>query len=57
MFTWIPIHEEAAKRLLEFKDRQHELIAILSKMHESGMKASSITDKGSDGSSFQLKER
>ena len=56
MFTWIPIHEEAAKRLLEFKDRQHELIAILSKMHESGMKASSITDKGSDGSSFQLKE-
>ena len=56
MFTWIPIHEETAKRLLDFKDRQHELIAILARMHEAGMKASSITDKDAAGNQFQLKE-
>ena len=28
MFTWIPIHEEAAKRLLDFKDRSNELVGM-----------------------------
>jgi len=32
MFTWIPIHEEAAKRLLEFKDRNQDLVEILARM-------------------------
>lgn len=56
MFTWIPIHEEAAKRLLEFKDRNHELVEILGRMHKAGLKATSINDQGSNGSVFQLKE-
>ena len=56
MFTWIPIHEEAAKQLLEFKDRNHELVQILGRMHEAGLKATPITDRGSDGSEFPLKE-
>jgi hypothetical protein len=55
MFTWIPIHEETAKRLLEFKGRSHELIDILARMHEAGMKASSITDKDAEGNQFRLK--
>lgn len=56
MFSWIPIHEETAKRLLEFKDRNHELVAILVRMHEAGLKASLLNDRGSDGSTFTLKE-
>ncbi len=56
MFTWIPIHEEIARRLPEFKDRQQDLIAILARMHSAGMKASSITDKDATGKEFQLKE-
>ena len=56
MFTWIPIHDETAKRLLDFKDRNHELVDILARMHEAGMKATKITDVGADGSQFQLKE-
>ena len=36
MFTWIPIHEETAKRLLEFKDRSHELVDILARMQSRG---------------------
>ncbi len=56
MFSWIPIHAETAKRLLEFKDRNHELVAILVRMHEAGLKASVLNDRGSDGSTFTLKE-
>ena len=56
MFTWIPIHEETAKRLLEFKDRNQELVEILARMHSAGLKATKITDIGADGSEFQLKE-
>lgn len=56
MFTWIPIHEETAKRLLEFKDRQNDLIDILARMHAAELVAIPIMDRGPDGSSFQLKE-
>lgn len=56
MFTWIPIHEEAAKRLLDFKDRNHELVDILAHMHAAGLKATLINDRGSNGSTFLLKE-
>lgn len=56
MFTWIPIHEETAKRLLDFKDRNHELVEIFARMHAAGLKASSMNDRGADGSHFQLKE-
>jgi len=56
MFTWIPIHEETAKCLLEFKDRNHQLVDILARMHAAGLKATLINDQGSDGSAFQLKE-
>lgn len=56
MFTWIPIHEETAKRLLELKDRNHELIEIIGRMHEAGLKATLINDQGPNGSVFQLKE-
>lgn len=56
MFTWIPIHEETAKRLLEFKDRNHDLVEIIARMHEAGLKATLINDQGPNGSAFQLKE-
>jgi hypothetical protein len=56
MFTWIPIHEETAKRLLDFKDRNHELVDILARMHAAGLKATLISDQGPDGSTFQLEE-
>lgn len=56
MFSWIPIHEETAKRLLDFQDRNHELVAILARMHAAGLKATSINDRGEAGSEFPLKE-
>ena len=45
MFTWIPIHEETAKRLLDFKDRRHELAALVVRMHQKGLKALPANDK------------
>ncbi len=56
MFTWIPIHEETATRLLEFKDRQAELIEMLARMRNQGLLTSSITDKDANDNQFQLKE-
>lgn len=56
VFTWIPIHEETAKRLLDFKDRNHELVDILARMRKAGLKATPITDQGARGKSFRLKE-
>lgn len=56
MFTWIPIHEETAKRLLEFKNRQSELIDLLARMHDAGLVAIPIMDRDTDGNGFQLRE-
>ncbi len=56
MFTWIPIHEEAAKRLLEFKNSSHELVDILARMHAAGLVAIPIGDRGPKGKKHQLKE-
>jgi hypothetical protein len=56
MFTWIPIHEEAAKRLLAFKDRSHELVSILNRMSGRGLLTTKLTDQGKDGATHVLKE-
>ena len=56
MFTWIPIHEETAKRLLDFKNRSHELVDILARMKAQGLITTKIVDQGMDDSEFQLKE-
>jgi hypothetical protein len=39
MFTWIPIHEETAKRLLEYQHRSQELVALLDRMKQQGLRA------------------
>lgn len=44
MFSWRPIHEETAKRILEFEDKQKELIDLLEQMREAGLNVCPITD-------------
>jgi len=44
MFTWIPIYEEAAKRLLDFKDRNRDLVEILAGMKDQGLVTTKIAD-------------
>jgi hypothetical protein len=56
MFTWIPIHEEAAKRLLEFKNRNHDLIGIIHRMHEAELVAMPIGDRDAQKNEIPLTE-
>lgn len=56
MFTWMPIHEETAQRLLEFRERQPELLGLLREMQQAGLMTIKLTDKASDGTEIPLAE-
>jgi MoxR-like ATPase len=56
MFTWIPIHREAIVRILEFQDKQSDLLTILHEMEQQGLKVVSLQDEGSDGLTIPLTE-
>jgi len=55
-FTWKAIHKEASQKLLEFRDRQPELLKILSDMKDAGLKAPSAWDKDENGAVIPLEE-
>jgi hypothetical protein len=54
MFTWISIHHEAAQRLLAYRDRQPELVALLREMESRGVEMISLRDQGSNGNEIPL---
>lgn len=54
-FSWIPIYEELATALLDYEDRQPELIAFLRELRDDGLLVVSVNDKGPKGST-QLTE-
>ena len=56
MFTWIPIHREAAQYLSVFRNRQPELLALLREMRAAGLKTVSLEDQAADGSAIPLQE-
>lgn len=39
MFTWVPIHKETVRKILEFNDPQPELLATLREMEGQGLNA------------------
>ncbi len=44
MFTWIPIHKEAARRMLDLPEPQKELLAVLREMGQKGLKTILLED-------------
>jgi 5-methylcytosine-specific restriction enzyme B len=54
--TWIPIHREAAAKLLTFKDRQGELIDLLRSMEHAGLKVISLKDQNPKQNEIPLAE-
>lgn len=54
--TWLPIHQEAARRLLDFRDRQTDLIDILNDMHARDLPATATMDKDLNGDATPLTE-
>ncbi len=53
-FTWIPFYTELAEKLLAYRDRQDELIAILKELKDQGLPVVSLTDKTKNGKPVPL---
>ena len=43
-FTWIPFYKELADKLLTYRDRQGELIAILKELKDQGVPVTYLAD-------------
>jgi 5-methylcytosine-specific restriction enzyme B len=55
-FSWIPIHKEATRRILEFRQNQKALIATLQDMENQGLKVVSLKDYDEKENSIPLAE-
>jgi 5-methylcytosine-specific restriction protein B len=55
-FTWIPIYEELAKKLVHWQDKQAELISFLEDLRAQGYVITPLNDRDQNGSRFLLKE-
>lgn len=56
MFSWRPIHEETAARLLNFEHRQEDLVTLLRDMDNAGLNVVPLTDKPSEKTEAPLAE-
>jgi 5-methylcytosine-specific restriction enzyme B len=48
-FPWIPIYRELGQRLLDYRDRQDELITVLREATEQGLKVIPLSDRMPEG--------
>jgi len=55
-FTWIPVYREIAQRLLDWQDRQGELIAFLEQLRSQGFTITPLSDQDDKGARFLLQE-
>ena len=44
MFTWIPLYKEIADKLIEYENKQDELINIIKQLKKQGLPTVSIID-------------
>ncbi|MGO9139723.1 MAG: AAA family ATPase [Syntrophales bacterium] len=54
MFTWKPMYMELAKKLLDYRERRHELIKLLSDATDEWLKVIKLKDKNSEGNEIPL---
>ena len=55
-FTWIPLYSEIARKVLEFENRQGELLSLLGQMRSDGLKVILLTDRDAGGKVIPLTE-
>ena len=55
-FTWIPVYREIAQRLLDWQDRQGDLIAFLEQLRSQGLTITPLSDQDDKGARFLLQE-
>ena len=56
MFSWIPIHQEATRKMLAGPKPQKELLAMLREMEQQGLKVIRLRDQDPQGSWHSLEE-
>lgn len=55
-FSWIPFYEETARKLLEWEERQDELIGFLKRVGDSGLPMIKLKDKDDQGNEVPFEE-
>ncbi len=55
-FTWIPLYKELSIKLLEYENRQNELIEIIKKLSASGIPMIPVLDKPTLNETYELDE-
>ena len=48
-FTWIPLYSEIAHKVLEFEDRQGELLGLLKELRAGGLRVILLNDRDANG--------
>ncbi len=56
MFSWIPIHEEVARQLIERQAKGEDVVAVLRAMIERGLTVISLDDKDASGQTVPVNE-
>lgn len=56
MFSWKPIYAEIAAKLPGFASENRELAQLMVRLHEQGLKVSSVTDRDVNGADIPLDE-
>ena len=54
-FSWIPIYQEIANELINWENKQSELINFLEDLRSRGHVITPLQDKDKDGQRFRLK--
>lgn len=54
MFTWIPIHKEAIRKILEYRDSEEGLLNVLREMESKKLRVISLDDRDSAGNTIPL---
>ncbi|MBX7223537.1 MAG: hypothetical protein K1Y36_26725 [Blastocatellia bacterium] len=55
-FAWVEMYEEIAAKLLDYENRQGELISLIQDMLSQGLKPISPNDRDKDGNQVLLQE-
>ena len=55
-FTWIPLYSQIARRVLEFENRQSDLLHLLGQLRAQGLKVILVTDRDASGNVIPLAE-
>lgn len=54
MFSWKPIYAEITAKVAEFESENQKLAELMIRMHQSGLKVSSVVDQNPKGNALEI---